>query len=316
MELLKSPNMTFNSVAIILFLSPQTVMRIFDKYCKITHISLPEVICIDEVYTKNSDFDNSKYSCVFYDFFKKNLIDITPSRKKSFLINYLESAYSKEERDNVKFVCIDMHLPYKEVIKLRFKNAIICVDSFHVIKLLNDCVYKIRMRILNSYDKSSLEYYLLKQWKFLLFSTNIELDNKAKYNKRLKKYINYRQLLSLILSIHPDLENAYKIKNNYIMFNATCNSPEKALEEIHKFYNQILLLNIEEFLPFVSALGNWDKEIANSFNYYKGKRISNGIAESINAKISTVIFNSKGIRNSERRKKRIMYVVNHDSITL
>ena len=116
---------------------------------------------------------------------------------------------------------IDMHLPYKEFIKLRFKNAIICVDSFHVIKLLNDCVYKIRMRILNSYDKSSLEYYLLKQWKFLLFSNDIELYNKAKYNKRLKKYINYRQLLSLILSIHPDLGNAYKIKKQ--LYYVQCN---------------------------------------------------------------------------------------------
>lgn len=45
-------------------------------------------------------------------------------------------------------------------------------------------------------------------------------------------------------------------------------------------------------LFIVSALGNWDKEIANSFTYYKGKRISSGIAESINAKISTDIFNS------------------------
>lgn len=316
MDLLKNPSMTFKSVGEILALSPQTVMRIFDKYCKLSHIKLPEVICIDEVYTKNSDFDNSKYSCIIYDFFDKTIVDITPSRKKSFLLNYLETTYSKDERDNVKFVCIDMYKPYKDIIKLRFKNAIICIDNFHVIKSLNDCVNSIRMRILRSYDNSSIEYYLLKKWKFLLFSLNINLDNIAKYNKKLRRYINYRQLLELMLKIHPDLEKAYHIKNDYIMFNATCNDVAEALDNIHSFYDRILLSDIEEFIPFITILGNWDIEIANSFTYLHGRRISNGIAESINSKVSTVLFNSKGIRNSNRRKKRIMYVVNHNSVSL
>lgn len=316
MDLLKNPNMTFKTVASILSLSPQSVMRIFDNYCKLTHINLPEVICIDEVYTKNSDFDNSKYSCIIYDFFKNTIVDITPTRKKSFLLNYLEITYSQAERDNVKFVCIDMYKPYKDIIKLRFKNATICVDNFHVIKTLNDCANLVRMRIIRLYDTSSIEYYLLKQWKFLLFSLNINLDNKARYNKKLGRYINYRQLLELILKIHPDIEKAYNIKNDYITFNSTFNNIKEAIDEIHSFYNRILLSNIEEFIPFVTILGNWDIEIANSFIYYKGRRISNGIAESINAKISTVLFNSKGIRNSNRRKKHIMYVVNHNSISL
>lgn len=118
MDLLKSPSITFTLVANILSISTQSVIRTFDKYCKIAHITLPEVICIDEVYTKNSDHYNSKYSCVFYDFYNNTLIDITPSRKKAFLLNYLENKYSLQERNNVNFVCIDMYEPYKDIIKL------------------------------------------------------------------------------------------------------------------------------------------------------------------------------------------------------
>ena len=40
------------------------------------------------------------------------------------------------------------------------------------------------------------------------------------------------------------------------------------------------------------------------------------IAESMNATISTLLFNTKGIRNIERRRKRIMYAVNKTGFLL
>lgn len=316
MNLLKNPEMTFKLVSTLLNVSSQTVIRIFDHYCKTAHITLPEVICIDEVYTKNSDFDNSKYSCLIYDFYNKTLVDVTPSRKKEFLLNYLEKTYSQKERNNVKIVSIDMYITYKNVAKLRFKNAIICVDSFHVIKALNDCVQNVRMRIIRLYETSSIEYYLLKQFKFLFLSSNINLDNYPRFNKRLNQYINYRGLLELILKIHPDLKKSYDLKEAYILFNQEPHAVKEALISIHDFYNKFLESDIVELMPFVTILGNWDDEIANSFTVYKNRRISSGVAESINSKVSSIIYNSRGIRNSERRKKRIMYVVNNKSSTL
>lgn len=61
---------------------------------------------------------------------------------------------------------------------------------------------------------------------------------------------------------------------------------------------------------------NWKVEIINSFIIYKGKRINSSIAESMNATISTLLFNTKGIRNIERRRKRIMYAVNKTGFLL
>lgn len=210
-----------------------------------------------------------------------------------------------------------MHQPYKDVINLLLKNAIICIDSFHIIKLLNDCVNHIRMRIIKLYNTSYIEYYLLKKWKFLLFSSNINFNNKPKFNKVLNKYVNYNQLLDLILNIHPDIYNAYYLKREYVLFNSNfINKPVLALDKIHYFYHEFLNSKIPEFYPFYTALNNWDNEIANSFYNYQGIRISNGSAEGINSLISTVIFNSKRIRNSERRKKRTMYVVNKKNTVL
>lgn len=315
MDLLQNPSMTFTLVAKLLSVSTQTVIRTFDNYCRLSHVSLPEALCIDEVYTKNIDFDHSKYSCIFYDFYNRTIVDVAPTRRKDYLLNYLEKAYSKQERDNVRIVSIDMYQPYKDVIRSRFKNAIISVDSFHVIKLLNDCVSKVRIRIMKLYEPSSIEYYLLKQWKFLLFFTNIDLDNKGRFNKRLNRYINYRGILEQMLKIYQDIEKAYELKDKYIVFNRASHDTAEALNMIHELYNEFLSSSLPEFMPLVSALGNWDNEIANSFRTYKGRRISSGTAEGLNQIISTIIFNSKGIRNSERRKKRIMYVVNKNAIT-
>lgn len=314
MDLLKDPKMTFSSVASFTGLSESTIVRIFDKHCHIPRIPFPEVICIDEVYTKVNSFD-AKYSCIFYDFYNRTILDVLPDRKKNYLHHYFQSLHNSKELLNVKYVCIDMYIPYKKIAQIYFKRALICVDSFHVIKHLNESLQKLRIRIMKSFSTDSIEYYLLKHWKCLLFDRTINLDNKGKYNKKLDRYINYRQLLELILSIHPHLKLAYELKEKYAIFNATC-SYEDAKESFDSIYDEFVLSNIPEYYDFIVSLSNWKVEIINSFIIYKGKRINSSIAESMNATISTLLFNTKGIRNIERRRKRIMYAVNKTGFLL
>lgn len=313
MDLLKSPNITFKNVSELVGISESSVIRIFDKHCHITRGRFPEVLCIDEVFTKNSTFD-SKFSCVFYDFFNKSIIDVTPSRRKNYLHMYFQKI-PLNERNSVKYVCIDMYLPYKQLIKIYFKKAIICVDSFHVIKHLNDDLQKIRIRIMKQFNTDSTEYYLLKHWKNLLFDRQINLDNPGKYNKKLKRVVTYRQLLEMILNIHQDLRNGYSLKEKYTIFN-TVSTVDQAKENIDKLIEEFIKADIYEYQEFTTLLTNWKSEIVNSFIIYKGKRINNSIAESINSQISVILFNTKGIRNDERRKKRIMYAINKTGFSI
>ena len=88
MNLLKDTRLTFLSTANICGISSNTVIRVFDKYCHIPRFPLPKVLCMDEVYTKHNS-TNCKFSCVFYDFFKQTIVDITPSRRKDYLHMYL-----------------------------------------------------------------------------------------------------------------------------------------------------------------------------------------------------------------------------------
>ena len=313
MDLLKDPHMTFKAVSDITGIPETTVIRIFDTHCHIPRIRLPEILCIDEVYTKNSDY-KSKYSCILYDFRKHNVADVLPSRRKDYLHMYL-TGIRKEERDCVKYLCIDMYLPYKEIALTYFKKAIICVDSFHVVKHLNDDLNRLRIRYMKSYDPSSQEYYLLNRFRFLLLDRSVDLDNKARFNKRLQRYLNYRDLLELILSIHSEIRTAYELKEEYIAFNSSF-SYEEAQENIDILIDDFIGADIREYEEFVTLLRNWKAEIINSFIRIDGIRINNGVAESINETISLIIYITKGIRNSERRRKRIMYSINKNGFNL
>lgn len=307
MELLKEPTINFSQVAKLLHISESSVIRIFDKYCNIPRIPLPEVICIDEIYTKHTD-SNSPYSCVFSDFMNHSVIEVLSSRRKNYLHYYL-SRIPRNEKENVKYVCIDMYKPYKDICQVYFKKARICVDSFHVIQHLNTSFNKIRIRIMKMYSTDSIEYYLLKHWKNLLLKRDIELDNEPKFNKRLNRYINFRQLQELTLRIHPDLQCGYALKELYIEANANY-SYKDAKEKLDDIIDGFRSSEIEEYEEFVIMYDNWKEEIINSFIRYKGRRLNSGVAESINSQIRTVLYVSKGIKNSSRRRKRIMHAIN------
>lgn len=313
MEMLKNPRCTFKDAALSNGISDSSVVRIFDEHCHIERGRFPEVVCMDEVYTKNNDYD-AKYSCLFYDFMNRSLIDVTPSRKMNYLHYYL-SSIPKEERQQVKFVCIDMYLPYKQIIEIYFKKASICVDSFHVIRTLNECLKKVRIRIMKKYDRDSQEYYLLKNFNYLLMDRNIKLDNESRYNKKLDRYINLNGILDLILSIDEDLHKAYYLKEKYIIFNRD-SSYEEAMAQYEDILGEFISADIKEYKDFITPLKNWKKEILNSFIRYKDRRINNGVAEGINSPVSLLLFNTRGIRNNRRRRKRILYAVNKTGFKL
>ena len=309
MDLLKSPHMTFQEAAQLTGISVSSVVRIFDEHCHIPRRTFPEAVCVDEVYSPGSGFKDSDYVCIFYDFYEHKIIDVLPSRTKNYLHNYFQPFQGTGELNTVRFLIMDMHKTYKIIGRIYMKKAAICIDSFHVIKQLNDSLSKLRIRIMKRYNTDSIEYYLLKHWKFLLFDREINLDNKAKFNKKLGRYINYRQLLDMILSIDPQLDMAWHLKERYTVFNATA-TYETAPQLLDDLIRDFVLANIPEFSKFTGAISNWRKEIVNSFLMYKGRRVNNGIAESLNATISTLLFNTRGIRNVERRRKRIMYAIN------
>lgn len=111
-------------------------------------------------------------------FEKGYIVDIIESRQYSCLFDYFFTI-SKEEKESVKFICIDMYQPYRSIKETYFKKSTLVVDHFHVTKLINDHLNNTRKRIMRKYqsNKKSVEYQLLKKEFKLLLAKKDDIDS-------------------------------------------------------------------------------------------------------------------------------------------
>lgn len=300
---LKESNATFASVAKHNFISQTKAQEIFDLYVHIPRKSFPEIICIDEVYALKDN--HSKYVCLLLDFKSHELIDMLPERKKYSLLRYFDRI-SLQERSHVRFFIMDMYYTYRDVIHARFPSARIAVDSFHVIMNINKALDNIRIRVMKVCKKDSIEYYLLKNFKWLLLEKEVR-ENKRKFNKRLNRYINYPQLLDLILKSSSELNEAYLIKDRYVLFNS-CSDFYCAEKDFYDVLSFIRRSKIPELISVYKMLNNWSDEILNSFIVVNGKRLSNGIMEYRNSIVKLIKKIGNGYVNFARFRNRCMYL--------
>lgn len=317
MEDLKTSTLTFTYVAQKFGLSPTTVIKIFDSNLSIPRLQLPKVLCIDEIHIPMI-LHKSRYICVLMDWRHNDLIEVLPSRKKEDLKRYFDTI-PKEELALVNYVSTDMYDTYIDISKKYLPNALICIDSFHVIENIFRAFIGVRVKIMNkvklklTQDKSDnvsrQQYYLLKKWNWLLTKKNVNLDNKAKLNHVLNRYVNYRQILNLILDIDPKLSLAYELYSRYLYFNDHCtiNDARSFLDVLIQDFAKSEIL---EFIPIASMLVKYKEYILNSFHTVLNRRISNGPMENMNGRIDKIELVSNGVRNFQRFRCRALYCFN------
>lgn len=305
---LKNPHMSYKDIAEKNNISITQVQRYFDSYVNAPRpLHLPDNIGIDEVHSDMAKY-GSAYICVIFDNSKRELFDILPSRSKWELEKYFE-LFPKEELNKVKYVTMDMWEPYRDVASLRFKNAAVAVDPFHVIKHLVHCFDVLRISIMNQCIHDSTSYYLLKKWNWMFTAYDINLDNERVYNSKFQRYMNRRDIMEAMLAISDELSNAYHLLQLYQTFNNEC-PPEAAKEQFELVYEQFVSYDIPAYREFVKLLNHWKSEIINSFKRPDGRKLSNSLTESINSRIREYLAVSRGTTNFERFRRRILYCLN------
>lgn len=300
-------NKTYKDIAEAHDISITQVLRYLDSFVTVPRLTLPESIGIDEISSDMAKY-HSKYLCVMVDNQSRDAFEILPSRSKHHLKRYFEKI-PENERLKVKYVTMDMWLPYKDITKQYLKNAIIAVDPFHVVKNLMECFANIRLNILRQVEYGSDAYHLLKKWKDLL-EKDCNLDNEPRYNSRFRQKLNKRQLLEMTLAISENLAQGYELKEMYRNFNQNATS-----ENCEEWFDALLIAfkdsTISEYEPFITLLTNWRIEILNSFKRpYDDRKLSNALSENTNGKIKIYIAISRGISNFERFRKRILFALN------
>jgi transposase len=310
---LRDKTKTYSAVAKEFDVSTTYVTNLFDTKVDIPRLKLPEVICIDEVYLKK--LVNKSYCFIIYSPQWRKIIDVLDSRHKLDLIDYF-SRISQEERDNVKYISMDLYEHYRAVIKKCFPKAKISADPFHVVKQLTMCFQNIRINTMKKYEflknEGSNYYWLYKKfWRFLLKDTSKLPQGHIKVSKS-GSYMTKYQIIDNMLKLNPTLKLAYELKEEYRNFVATATidtARDELLELIKKFKDA----HINEYSSFINIMQKWFEEIINSFNKINGHKITNGPMERANRDIKTLNGISFGATNFSRMRNRIMFTMNENT---
>lgn len=331
----KDPQMTAVQIAKTYGVSDTHAITTFSRYVDMPARDLTEAICIDEVYV---DIDHRcKYALVIQDFISGEPIDMLPSRRQEITEPYFANI-SIKQRTRVKYLVTDMYRPYHSFVDSYFPNAILVIDSFHVVKMINWHLHKYLLRLIRKYRDldelrhdeleqklgrrveftPSKEYYLLKNYEWLILKNNDDViySGESKYNRKLRRYITIGEIESMIFDIDPTLKELRDLKEKYIRFNRQYGGRyRQAKEKLKSIIDEYDDCPYDMFHKIAASLRYHFDAIANSFimveRHCKGdtyiRRLSNGPAEALNRIVKDMKRNGRGYKNFEHLRNRFLY---------
>ena len=274
--------LNYTTIARACHVSVTTVIR----YCSLISISrpkeLPTVLGIDEF---RGNAAGQKYQVILTDPDSHHIIDVLPKKDTNALCRYFAS-YSRKARQKVRFIVMDMSPQFRLVMETLFPQAHIVCDRYHVCRLVDWAVERVRKR---------------EQKKLVRYSAML------KSNKRiLMKHpgrLTDAELIKLeeILRISDDLRKAYKLKQEFIhIFERQ--GKERITHHLEWWLKSVKTAQLTEFRNFSTSFVSWKGQITNAFLL----PFSNGYTEKCNNKIKVLKRISYGLRHFGRFRIRIL----------
>jgi len=271
---------TFTSVAEEIGVDEKTVRNIFKDYVAEleaqTDFRTPEWLGIDEIHLLKN------YRCVITDVENKSVIDILRKRNKDTVISYLSKL---QDIDKIELVTMDMWNPYKSAVNTVIPHAKIVIDKFHVVKLANESLEKIRKA--NRQNVSAKERRQLMRDRYVLLTRRKDLND---FDDQIK--------LQVWTDKFPLLGQAYELKEQFFDIYEV-----ESINEAYQLYQNWLSNVPKELMTYfedlIKAMNNWEEEIFNYFN----SPITNAYTESLNRLIKTMNHIGRGYSFEALRAK-------------
>ena len=84
---------------------------------------------------------------------------------------------------------MDMFSPYYDIARKFFPNAKIVLDRFHIVHHLSRAMNRVRIKIMNQFDRRSHEYKALKRYWKLIQQDNYTLSSKRFYRPTFQAHL-------------------------------------------------------------------------------------------------------------------------------
>lgn len=275
---------TLLCVALFLRLQWKTVKNIdkanLSKRAKQFSFKKLRYISIDEISIKKKH----KYMTIFTDISTGQIIHAVEGRKEEHLRPFLKQLSKKAKR--LRGIGIDMSAAYSCSIKKHLPNVSIIFDRFHVTKLLNDTIDKIRRA---EYAKSQGEgLHVLKGQRFLLLRNFVDLDEAQKSS------------LEKLLEVNKSLAIAHSMKEQFRLF-WLCKSKSEGARFLGWWIIQAFESGVERLARTARTLLHHFLGLLSYFDHH----IDNGKAEGINNKIKVLKRGAYGFRDQEYFKLKL-----------
>ena len=275
---------SFTDIAKRYDISITTVIRYFSMLSMPCPINLPEVLSIDEF---KGNAQGQKYQVAIVDPVAKKPLDILPRRNTDEIVRYFFKNFTYEKRCKVNLVVTDLSALFRKVIRTVFPNAKIVADRYHVTRLVNWAMERVRKRVQNTMGKERIYF---KRSKYLI--------NKNKENLKPEEFIK----LETLLGKAKDLGYAYLLKECFrkVLKHDTLSLPTF----LNRWLELVASSGLKEFKSILTTFKEWNGEIIRGFI----SQYSNGYIEGHNNKIKVVKRLSFGIKNFNILRNRILYM--------
>lgn len=274
--LLKS--MTIQDVALRLHLSWDVVKEIHMKYLE-SHYRRPslkgvECIGIDEFAVKRGHI----YKTIVVDLLSGIILYVGDGKGADALDKFWKRV--RREGVNIRYVSTDMSSAFAKSVRENAPDAIYVFDHFHVVKLMNDTLDKVRRDMVSKED-DMMKRRLIKGSRYLLLANSESIVSQSGMSK-----------LQAALEVNKPLSQVYYLKEDFRQIYA-----QKNIEDARKKLREWIIMARETGLkPMIKLANTIEVSEHEILAWYHGK-LSTGKVEGINNKIKVMKRNAYGYRD-------------------
>ncbi|MGT2757763.1 ISL3 family transposase [Streptococcus ovuberis] len=288
--------LSMTAIAESLAVSTSTVIRKLKEFQFKTDLTwLPTNMSWDEY-----SFKKGKMSFIAQDFDSLKILAILDGRTQATIRNHF-LRYSRAVRNRVKIITMDMFSPYYDIAKKLFPSAKIVLDRFHIVQNMSRAMNRLRVQVMNQFDRKSHGYRALKRYWKLFLQDSRRLSDKCFYRPTFRMHLTNQEIVAKLLSYSQELKEHYDLYQ-LLLFHFQEKQADLffgLIEENQSSVNPIFQTVFKTFLK--------DKEkIVNALEL----PYSNAKLEATNNLIKVIKRNAFGFRNFENFKTRIFIAIN------
>lgn len=280
--------MSIHAISKLLDESDGRLWRIVHRYAK-DYVEKFEFSSVTKIGLDETSRKGHEYITVFIDLETSRVLYIADGKKASTIEEFKE--FFKEHKgkpENVTDITCDMSMGFTSGIKKAFKNSKIIYDKFHVMKVINEALDKVRKSEVSKQP-------ILKKTRYLWLKnqSNLKESQKESIEKMSKMNLKTGKAYRLKLAFQDIYNMNYSVKI--------------AEGEFKEWMQWAVRSNLPEYKSAAKTIGS---KLVGILNYFENK-LTNAVLEGTNSMIQSIKSRARGYKKIENFKAMI-YLMNSE----